>query len=363
MPLVMATAAPGFSLRAARLPAPLGLAAGLLRSRGLALRDRFATAAWFARLRSRAFRAPEGGTVAQLCADGPAAAAERLWFPLCIAALNTPPERASAQVFANVLRAALAGPPGASDFLLPATDLSALFPEPALRFVEAHGGTVRLRTPARLAAGSAEGVSMATGGGREAFDAAVVAVGPHQMASAVAEVPAFAPALAAAAALAYEPIATAWLGYAQPLALPEPILRLDDAPGQWVLDRPDVLARAQPAPDRPPLAQLLAVVISASGPHDALAPAELAAACDAQLRRLLPRLPPLAWAQTIVERRATYACTPQRPQAPSALPHPRVALAGDWLDTEFPATLEAAVRSGVAAAFALDDRRGSPRRA
>ncbi|MDH4180868.1 MAG: FAD-dependent oxidoreductase, partial [Betaproteobacteria bacterium] len=104
---------------------------------------------------------------------------------------------------------------------------------------------------------------------------------------------------------------------------------------------------------RPALAQLVSVVISASGPHDALAAPELGAACDAQLRRLLPGLPPLAWSQAIVERRATYACTPHRARAPSLLPHPRAALAGDWIDAEYPATLEAAVRSGLAAARAL----------
>ncbi len=70
-------------------------------------------------------------------------------------------------------------------------------------------------------------------------------------------------------------------------------------------------------------------------------------ACDAQLRRLVPRWPPLAWSQTIVEQRATYACTPNRPLPATALPHPRVALAGDWVDAEFPATIEAAVRTGV----------------
>jgi hypothetical protein len=165
---------------------------------------------------------------------------------------------------------------------------------------------------------------------------------------------AFAPAVQASRGLAYEPIATAWLGYGSRTPLPSPIARLDDAPGQWVVDRPDVLAKAADDPARPALAQLVAVVISASGPHDALDAGSLAAACDAQLRRLAPQWPPLAWSQAIVERRATYACTPGRPLPLDLAPHPRVALAGDWLDPEFPATLEAAVRTGVAAAFAIE---------
>lgn len=356
-PLVVAppSAAPGaFALRARAWPAPLGLLAGLVGARGLDVADRIGAAAWFARLRAAGYRCGPGTTVAELCASGPKAAAQALWNPLCLAALNTPPERACAQVFANVLRAALAGRRGASDFLLPATDLSALFPDAALRFVERHGGRVRLRTAARVVRADADAVVIDARGERLAFDAAVVAVGPHQLATATADVPALAPAASAAAGLAYEPIATAWLGYGGATTLAAPILRLDDAPGQWVVDRPDVLSRAAADASRPPLAQLLAVVISAGGPHEALAPPDLARACDAQLHRLLPALPPLAWSQTIVERRATYACTPGRARAPASLPHPRVALAGDWLDDEFPATLEAAVRTGVAAAFALE---------
>ena len=135
------------------------------------------------------------------------------------------------------------------------------------------------------------------------------------------------------------------------------IARLDDAPGQWIIDRPDIVANAAPDGSRPPLAQLVAVVISASGPHETLLPAELAVACDRQLRRLQPRWPALSWAQAIIEKRATYACTPDRPVPPGALLHPRVAVAGDWMDTEFPATIEAAVRTGVNAAIALDEGR------
>jgi len=352
-PLAVVPAGEGFAMRARHLPAPFGLAAGLLRARGMSFADRLATARWFARLRAGGFRVTPGTTVAQLCASGPRAAERALWGPLCLAALNTAPERACAQVFANVLRAAFAADGGASDYLIAATDLTALYPEAALRLVAARGGSVRLRTAARVAAIADDGVSLEVAGSRERHDAVVVAVGPHQLASAIGDVPALAHAAAAAAQLGYEPIATAWLGYGAPVALPARIARLDDAPGQWAFDRPDVLARAAPDASRPALAQLVSVVISASGPHDALAAPELGAACDAQLRRLLPGLPPLAWSQAIVERRATYACTPHRARAPSLLPHPRAALAGDWIDAEYPATLEAAVRSGLAAARAL----------
>ena len=62
--------------------------------------------------------------------------------PLCVSALNTRPEEASAQVFLNVLRDSVSADRGASDLLLPRADLSALFPDPARKWVEARGGTV-----------------------------------------------------------------------------------------------------------------------------------------------------------------------------------------------------------------------------
>src|SRR5213075_2789242 len=105
-------------------------------------------------------------------------------------------------------------------------------------------------------------------------------------------------------------------------------------------------------------ASLIAVVISAGGPHDALDHATLSRDAEAQLRRRAPGLPRVVWSRVVVEKRATYACTPNL----SRPAHGRVArgvyLAGDYTDPEFPATLEAATRSGVAAAHALLADRG-----
>jgi hypothetical protein len=52
---------------------------------------------------------------------------------------------------------------------------------------------------------------------------------------------------------------------------------------------------------------------------------------------------------TVVEKRATFACTPGL-ERPAALIAPGLFAAGDYVQGPYPATLEAAVRSGVAAA-------------
>jgi predicted NAD/FAD-dependent oxidoreductase len=68
---------------------------------------------------------------------------------------------------------------------------------------------------------------------------------------------------------------------------------------------------------------------------------------------LQPSLPPLCWSQVITERRATYACEPALARPACGRLADRVYLAGDYTYAAFPATLEAAVRSGVAAAQAV----------
>jgi len=355
--IVPFTDGPAVTIIARRAPGRLGLAIGLLAARGLTWRERLANIGWMRALERDGYVRPLQQTVAKMLAPLPPRVARELWTPLCLAALNTPVRNASASVFANVLRAAFGGEGAASDFIIAATDLAALFPERAAHYVRARGGDVRTGASAKVVAAGRDGVTLAVGGAAVAARAAIVAVGPHQLAHAFADEalaarPALAAAIGAIGALDYEPIVTVWLGYATRVTLPAPIARLDDDPGQWVLDRPDVLARTR-AGERPPLAQLVAVVISASGPHMAMTHDALARAADAQLRRLRPEWPPCTWSKVIAEKRATYACTPGRVRPAEPRLAPGLYLCGDYVDAEYPATLEAAVRSGIAAATAL----------
>ena len=348
------------SLRARRAPAPLHLAAGIAAARGLSWGERLALVSGFHRLARAGFRCPPRETVAECFAASPARAMNGVWSPLCLAALNTPPERASAQVFANVLRETFTTRAAASDFLIPATDLSALFPDAAARYVAANRGEMRTGITVRRVIAAAPGVAVQTNRGEERYASAIVAVGPHQLAATVGPASgaaggddAGAPwraALAQVSAFAYESITTAWLAYPATVRLPAPIARLDDAPGQWVFDR----SRALDASRSGGAQSLLAVVISAGGPHDGLGQHALAARLDAQLRRLAPALPALLWARVIAERRATYACTPALARPPAGRVAPGLYVAGDYTIADLPPTLEAATRSGVAAARAVD---------
>jgi squalene-associated FAD-dependent desaturase len=342
-----------FALRARHLPAPFNLACGLLAARGLALHERLALMADYGRLHRSGFRTPPAQTVAQYFARTPLRAFAAVWEPLCISALNTPPESASAQVFANVLRLALAGSARGSDFLVPATDLATLFPDPAARLVMRHGGAVRTGVAVRRVARREGGVALNLDGNDETFDAAIIAVAPHQLAAAIGDgagaEAAWQEPLAQVGALSWESITTIYLAYTEAVKLPLPILRLDDAPGQWVFDRSAALSASAPQDAR----GLVAVVISTSGAHDGQDQPTLAAEADAQLRRLAGQWPLPVWSRVIAERRATYACTPGAARPASGRIAPGLFLAGDYTDAELPATLEAATRTGVVAARAF----------
>jgi len=334
-----------FRLKTAPLPAPWHLATALLTAHGLARSERLSTVAFVRRLRRGRYRCAAQLTVSTLLADQPDAAVSLLWEPLCVAALNTPIEAASAQVFLNVLRVAFAARARDSDVLIPRIDLTALFPTPAAAYVGTRAGEVRLGETVSRLTPLADGVRVETQAREERFSAALIAVGPHQLADLLAPQSGHATsiALAQVAAFAYEPIRTIYLQYPRALRLPVPMLKLDGDPGQWLFDRGQLGGAAG----------LAAVVISTDVAAAHVEHGVLANAIDTQLRKLIADLPPPVWEQTIAERRATYACTAGlvRP-APGAL-QPHVYLAGDYTDAEFPATLEAATRSGVAAARQL----------
>ncbi len=338
--------ADGFTLAAPSLPAPLHLAWALLRA-PLAFSERRAAFDFMKRLKGCRFRIDAGLSVAELLDRGrqPATLRTHLWEPLCLAALNTPPAEASAQVFANVLRDSLAGPRAASDLLLPATDLGSLFPEPAAAFVTARGGRVLRECRVHAICRTERGFELRGSGLDEPFSHVVVAVAPYHAASILAGMPELAPLSRQVAGLRHEPIATAYLTYGPAVRLPAPMLGLTSGHAQWLFDHGAISGRPG----------LLAAVISAAGHWQDLPRDRLVAAIHEQISGIAGPIPSPSWSRLFVEKRATFACTPglARPGTHTAIPG--LLLAGDYVACDYPATIEAAVRSGLRAARSILD--------
>jgi len=335
---------------APRLPAPLHMLAALLKARGLAREDKMALARFSTSARWMDWQLNEDCSVAELLErfDQTPRLIRQMWRPLCLAALNTAPEQASARVFLAVLRDSLGAKRAASDMLLPRLLLDALFPVAARRHIEGHAG--RVVTGARVDALAHEDGRwrVTTAGGCVKFDGVVLAVAPWQAAGLLRALPGLEPLCARLDGFAYEPISTVYLQYAPAVRLPLPFCALLDEPGQgawgqFVFDRGQLDAGQQ---------GLLAVVISGASDAAALPREELAAAVAAQLAAAFGNdaLMQPAWHQVITEKRATFACTPGLERPGNATPLPGLALAGDYTACDYPATLESAIRSGLAAA-------------
>lgn len=345
-----------FRLAAPSLPAPFHAIGALLTARGLSWKSRVAAMRFMQGLKKMAWHPPRDWTVAQLLThfQQPEQIIRRMWEPLCLAALNTPPDEASAVLYAHILQDSLTGHRHNSDLLLPCVDLSALWPDAvALRATMRYGATVRHLRP------SAEGVDV----NRERFDTAVLAVPPTVAARLLddALVEANSPGLLnALRAFEYVPIATLNLRLASPWPLPAPmmLLREDRARGhwgQWVFDRSRLMGRGPGAE----LAIVTSVARELVDSDRETIIANLTAQVAEQAARHPSRLPPMPAIETsefFIEKRATFAAVPGLNRPLNTTPWPTLALAGDWTDTSYPGVLEGAVRSGLKAAKVLLSR-------
>jgi len=345
---------PEFKLHAPKLPTPLHLALALLTAHGLNWSEKWAAIRFMQWLKQQRFTLPADSTVTALldAHAQPQQLRRYLWEPLCISALNTPADQASAQVFANVLRDSLAAAREASDLLIPRINLSALFPEAAANFVQTHGGALHMRTAISqiqhynqgfVLEADAEGDTDDNTAAEQRYSHVIAAVGPHHLPRLLTALPSLAPVCAQVEALHWEPIVTCYLRYSAGTRLPQPMLGLCNGYVHWVFDRGQLDGNDG----------LFAAVISARGAHSDLTREALANAVHLELKALLPALPEPLDSQVITEKRATFACTPNLSRPTSRTPLPGLLLAGDYVASDYPATIESAVRSGIAAAQAV----------
>jgi hydroxysqualene dehydroxylase len=286
------------------------------------------------------FWSPVGATVerAMRC-EGPLY--ERLWRPLLLAGLNTEPKESSALLAAALLRGTLGGGGKACRPLIASEGLSPTLVDPAISFIADRGGMVRIGDrlreirfrPDRAIALEFEAESVLLG--RD--DAAIIAVPPWaaQILLPGVEAPE-----------EFRGIVNAHFRVSPPKDHPQ-ILGVVGGLTQWLFAYRDRLS----------------VTISAAGdlidrPREALAESiwrEVAqlTGCDAALP---------TW-RIVKEKRATFAATPEQDarRPPSRTQWSNLFLAGDWVQTGLPATIEGAVRSGFEAASLAVARAAKPK--
>ena len=331
----------GSGLRLPRGHPALAFVRGVLAWRDVPLADRLKLLRLAMRWRWQGFRCDPSLTVAELACNCPATVFEQLLDPLCVAALNTPANRASGQVLLTVLRDALFSAPGAADLLLPRAPLDTLLPQPALAWLLRHGARWQAGHRVQQLQRHTDQAWLVDG---EPFDHVVLACTAAEAARLLAP---WAPDWAATAAgFCYEPIATVWV-LAPGMHWPQPMTSFTArngvaAPAQFGFDLGQLGGEAG----------LFALVISGARAWTELGHGAIVNAVMQQWAASFGPDGPASVLAVRTEKRATFACVPQLPR-PSAQPLPRLSVAGDHVQGPYPATLEGAVRSGLSAARSI----------
>ncbi len=269
-----------------------------------------------------------------------------LWEPLALAALNQTVDDAAAHSFIAVIGRMFGADPDAATLLLPAVPLDDLYALPASGFLRSAGSIVSTSSSAHIVVSDGRISGVRVRDGMMPATIVVSAVPWFAFAGLFDTPPAeLEPILTRASTLGSSPIVTVnlWLDRA---VLDEPFVGLPGRTFQWVFDRRSLVGSSQ---------SHLSLVSSGAKKISAAPNEELMAIATRELRTALPARADLSvrHAAVVRERRATFSLAPGSPRRPGT--HTAVEgllLAGDWIDTGLPGTIESAVLSGHRAARA-----------
>ena len=333
-----------YRLRLPHIFSPLNLLIGLITAKGFDFQDRWSALRFGARLFTNTVLRDGDMSVAQLLRTYQQTkhVTQALWEPICLASLNTPIDEASASVFVRVLQDTFCRAASDCDLIIPRIDLGGLLPDPALDFIEQHGGNVHLNQRATAVNIDKRHVSGVTCDDKHyEADHVVLALPPHACQSLVKSHAALHDVAYNLAGFTYYPICTIYLQYPEDVKPDRPIQGLFNMTGQWIIDR---RLSGQNG--------LIAVVISGPGPHMQIDNETLIATIQDEIRQMYPDWPSALDAMVIREKRATFNCRTEvnfiRPGNKSRVDG--LWFAGDFTNTGYPATIEGAVRSGLNAA-------------
>jgi len=326
------------------LPPPLHLLAGVLEWDAVSWPDRVSALRMSTPLRLAREELRPGSTLKAASPDETVAhwlerngqtprLREMLWDPLALAALNQPASDAAAPVFARVLAEMFGADRTAAAIALPLTPLSTMYAEPAREFIESHGGAVRTGATAVVETQGDEVVAIKVGADRLITKHVIAAVPWFALQTLFdEEPPAFRDVMRRARDTSASPIVTVNLWFDRAV-LDEPFLGLPGRAMQWAFDK----------------GSYVSLVSSGAAEILRLTNDELVGMAQAELFDALPHLRAsrLVRSGVVREPNATFSLAPGQPPRPSTETGVRgLLLAGDWVDTGLPATIEGAVRSG-----------------
>ncbi len=343
-------------LGGSRLPAPFHLMPAFFRLRFLAPADKWSIAnGLMSMLRSAGPKSDAPMSDWLRATRQTPRAVSRFWQPILVSALNEEPERCSARYAFQIFRQGFLAHPHAYEMGVPRVTLRELY-DPCVELLRRQGADVRFRAGVRglrLESGRATGVELADG--TVEADHVVSAVGWFSARELLPEA-VTGPGSRAWERLEPSPISAVHLWWDRPVTdLPHAALL--DRQVQWMFNKSRDFARGQGG-------TYMGLVVSASRDWLPRGRKEILEIAEREVREAFPgtRGAQVEKAAVIKEANATYSAVPGvdalRPEPETAVPN--VTLAGDWVRNGWPATMEAAVRSGYIAAERVLTAAGRP---
>ncbi len=284
----------------------------------------------------------------------------RFWDFLLLPTLNARSAEVAASDALFVIRQGFLASSRSAAIGLATGGLTALHVDPAVGYIEARGGM--LRAGSDVIGIESDGYSATVGlasGGRDTFDAAICATGHLQALNLLPRTVADDPAFQDMTRIETAPIINLHVWFDRPVALFS-MAAFVDSDLQWVFNRGRL--------DREPAVNGEHLVVSLSGAQRFMAmdKAALQRHFVQLLNEALPRTRTAALVRfvAIKEPEATFIAAPGLRRPPNQTPIRNLVVAGAYTATGWPATMESAVRSGNAAARAVDAlcRGGTPER-
>ncbi len=351
------------------LPAPLHLLPALMRLKFLSLADRLRILPAMRKLTAQGFAQRDEALVTWLHRHHQSSpSVDRFWSTVVVSALGETVENASTAAAAKVFRDGFLASRHAADLLLPSEPLGEIFHGRVGVWLEHRGVKVELQNPiSRIETQQQRGYLLTVSKTDiRPYDAAIVAVPWHEAGCLFSdELRAQMPFFDDAEKLAPAAITAVHFWFDRP-AIPLAHAALIDRLSQWVFTQKCLFSETSKAAEKVPVfTQHCQVVISAAHRLPQFSHVELLAKIRGELESIWPavRDARLLHSRLLTQPKALFSVQPDsdclRPRQQTPLP--RLALAGDWTSTGWPATMEGAIRSGRLAVESLQNDPESPR--
>ncbi len=283
---------------------------------------------------------------------GPAIA--RFWNLIILPILNDDISEVSADMGLMVFQEGVLRSKESAGIGYAKVGLSELVSEAAISYISSRGGEVLLGTGAREITVDGDRVSgVQTSNGTVKGDWYVSALPSYDFLATLPPPLADGDFFSRAKGLSYSPIVDVHIWYDRPV-MDEALSGFVDSPVQWVFNKTRMQGEEGAS------GQYVCISLSGAWEYVDTPKQEIQELFLDEMRRLFPQARDAQVVRLLIvkQRRATFRSLPGvgSHRLPSATPISNLFLAGEWVDTGWPGTMEGAVRSGRTAAETLASR-------